>query len=388
MPRLDIMSELYNNSKICVKAVNNLKDLKKFIMLPWKIYKGDKNWVPPFIDEMKKSFNLSDKTLASKIKYEIFLALKDNEPAGRICAAIDTRLNSEKNMKMGYFSLFECINDVNVSNALFDSAFAWFTENGIKTVFGPYSPLGADSDEDKGLLIEGFDKPPFLMTSYNPPYYKDLVENYGFSKNYDLFAYYLDPKVMFKKNPEKVIEYAKKRYGYRVESIDLNNVEKEIEDIKHVIDLAMPEEWPDIMPPSMEEMRELGKKLKPTADPDIIIIARSGDEPIGFGLALPDYNQAIIHMNGRKNPVSILKFLYYKKKIDAARFFVVFVVPAFRSKGVSSAIFYETFKRGLKKGYTRGEGSTIGEDNTKMRNDIESVGGQKYKTYRIYKKEL
>ena len=136
------------------------------------------------------------------------------------------------------------------------------------------------------------------------------------------------------------------------------------------------------------EAIRLARKLMPVADPDIVIIARSGDQPVGFGIALPDYNQVLIHLNGKITPLAALKYLWYKRKINCVRFFVMFVIPEFRKKGVSYAIYHQTFLNGTKKGYIYGEGSTIGETNTQMRNDIESFGGKHYKTYRIYQKEI
>jgi hypothetical protein len=130
------------------------------------------------------------------------------------------------------------------------------------------------------------------------------------------------------------------------------------------------------------------ERLRSIADPDFVAIARADDIPIGFAAALPDYNQVLIHLNGRLTPLALLKYLHYRRKITSARVFAMFVVPAFHKKGVAHAIYYHIFKRGVEKGYTHGEGSTIGELNIKMRTDIESIGGQRYKTYRIYRKEL
>ncbi len=375
-------------SELKVIPVQTESDLKKFIHFPWKIYKNDKNWVPPLIGDLKKLLKPSHDGLGAKICHETFLALIGDEPVGRIFAGYDKTLNAKKNIKLGYFALFECINDEATAQALFDAAIGWFRGNGIESVIGPTSPTGTDGDENKGLLVDCFDRPPVLMNSYNPPYYRELIEKCGFVKDYDVFAYYLDKDSLFTKNPGKIIEYAQKRYGFHVDTLNKANIEKDLKDMKHVMDLAMPDDWPDLVPPTMEEMWELADKLMPNADPDLIIIARSGDEAVGFGIALPDYNQALIHMNGRMNPISIIKFLWYKRKIDWARFFVMFVIPAYRSKGVSHAIYYKTFVNGVNKGMKYGEGSTIGETNIRMRTDIESVGGQKYKTYRIFKKEL
>ncbi len=374
--------------KLEIKKVVSKVEMEQFLKLPWKIYKGDKCWVPPLLKDLRESLDPVRNPALQKIGHELFLALADGKPAGRIYAGIDKRLNKAKNINMAFFSLFECIDDYDVAKLLFDSAFQWAQQNGADFVNGPVAITGTDGDESKGLLIDCFDRPPVIMNSYNPPYYRYLMERYGFAKDYDVFAYHLSPETMFKKDPAKVIEYAQKRYGFRIDTLNLDDLENEIKALKHVMDIAMPEEWPDLVPPTLEEVRELAGKLVPIADPAIIPIARHGDEAIGFGIALPDYNQVLIHLNGRITPLSALKYLWYKRKINSARMFAMFVAPEFRSKGVSYAIYYTTFTNGLKKGYTWGEGSTIGETNLRMRADIEGTGATRYKTYRIFRKNI
>jgi GNAT superfamily N-acetyltransferase len=323
-----------------------------------------------------------------KIIRSLFLAWKDGNPVGRIYAGIDTNLNRKKNMNMAFFSMFECIEDNEAAEALLETAAEWARQNGADFICGPCAVTGTDGDENKGLLVDGFDRPPALMNSYNPPYYADFIEQFGFVKDYDVFAYYLDHSAIFQKDPARAIEYAQKRYGFRVDTLDLKNLEREIRDLKHVMDRAMPDEWPDLVPPSLDEVRDLAKRLAPMADPSLIPIARCGDEAIGFAIALPDYNEVLKRLNGGITPLGALKFLYYKRKIKSARVFVMFVVPEFRKKGVSYAIYYTIFKNAAKKGIHYGEASTIGETNHRMRADVEGFGGRHYKTYRIFRKEL
>jgi len=371
-----------------VKPVESKADLKEFVKLPWKIYKGNKFWVPPLISDMIKTLDAGKNPTLGRIERKLFLAFDGKEAVGRIYAGIDHSLNKKKNTLLGFISLFECINNYEAAELLFDSAALWLREKNINEIKGPFSPTGTDGDEYKGLLVDCFDRPPVLMNTYNPPYYKEFFEKYGFKKDYDLFAYIITKETIFEKNPEKVIEYAKKKYNFRVDPINIKNLGEEAKALKHVLDLAIPDEWPDLVPPSLDDVMEMAKKLKPYADPDLIIIARSGEEPVGFAITLPDYNQVLAHLNGRLTPLSILKFLWFKRKINCARIFVMFVVPAFRKKGASFAIYHQIFANAVKKGYTWGEGSTIGETNLRMRADIESVGGKHYKTYRVYKKEI
>lgn len=373
---------------LTIRSVVSKKDLNEFVSLPWKLYKSNKCWVPPLRKDMMEMIDVQKNPSLNRIEHEMFIAYLDNKPAGRIFTGIDHTLNSKKNEAMGYFSLFESINNQDVANLIFDTAVSWMQDRNISIVRGPVSPTGADSDEYKGLLINCFDRPPVLMNSYNPEYYIDLFESYGFTKDYDVFAYFLHPEKTFTRDPSKVIEYSQKKCNFRIDTIDLNNLEREIKDIKYVMDIGVPDEWPDMVAPSLEDVRAMADKLVSVADPDLITIARSGDRPIGFGLALPDYNQILIHLNGRITPLAALKYLWYKRKINCARFFAIFVIPEFRKKGVSYAIYYQTFLNARKKGYIYGEGSTIGEINYRMRKDIESFGGEHYKTYRIYGKEI
>jgi GNAT superfamily N-acetyltransferase len=370
-----------------VVPVRAPRDLRRFLTLPRSIYRGNPCWVSPLLADQRR--DLADALLPGDDgSRALFLALRDGRPAGRIAAIVDRTLNATKQSQTGYFSLFECVDDRRVAAALFDAAGAWLKARGLTVLKGPVSPDGPHGDDCKGLLVDAFDRPPVLMTSYNPPYYQGLIEGCGFAKDFDVYAYLLDKDRLFNRDPGKVIEYAERRYKFRLDTINLARLDDEIRAVKHVLDLAVPAEWPDMIAPSLEELQAMAKRMKPIADPDFVVIARAGDEPVGFGIALPDYNQVLIHLNGRMTPLAILKYLYYRRKITWARIFIMFVVPTFRKKGVAHAIYYHIFLRGTGKGYTHGEGSTIGEPNTQMRTDMESIGGQKYKTYRIYRKEL
>jgi GNAT superfamily N-acetyltransferase len=370
-----------------VLPVRSRRDLERFLRLPWTIYRGNPHWVPPLISESRRS--LTDHgDRGSAFTRQLFLVLVDGKPAGRIQAGVDEALNARKQSATGFFSLFECIDDQAVCSRLFAAAEAWLLARGITLVKGPVSPDGPNGDDCKGLLVDAFDRPPVLMTSYNPAYYRPLIEGCGYAKDFDVFAYFLDKDRLFARDPAKLIEYAERRYKFRVDRVNLSDLDNEIVALKRVLDLAVPADWPDMIPPTLEELRALAGRMRPIADPDLVVIARSGDEPVGFGIALPDLNQVLIRLNGRMTPLALLKYLYYRRRITWARIFVMFVVPAFRRKGVAHALYYHIFTHGVAKGYTHGEGSTIGETNAQMRADIEGFGGEHYKTYRVFSKVI
>jgi len=372
---------------VSIYEVKNKQQEKEFIDLPWKIYKDDPNWVPPLISEFKKTIRGENNTLKTSGPYILLLAYKDDEVCGRLCVGVNELLNHAKNYKEGYISLFESTDDYEVAKALFDYAAGWLRDKGMERIIGPLSV--PDGDDNRGLLIDNFDDPPIVMNTYNMPYYRKFFEDYGFYKYWDCYAYYYDMTQETDERFYRVVEYAMKKYNFRVDKIDLKNIDNEMMDVKKIIDKAMPEEWEDFIPPNNEEIKIIAKNLVPVADPELIYIARTNNgEPIGFDIAMPDYNQALKHMNGKLFPFGFLKFLYYKRKINRARLFVLFVVPEFRKKGVAGAIYNKALEAARKKGYVSGEGSTIWEYNTIMKRDAESVGGKIYKTYRIYKKDI
>lgn len=372
---------------ITIKPVRSFRELRRFIKLPWRIYRHDPNWVPPLIFEQRRRL-VSAVASFDAGRRGLFLAENRGRTVGRLAVLCDPALNRAKGSRTGYFSLFECTDDLEVAGRLFEAAAAWLTCRGLKVLKGPVSPDGPHEDEGKGLLVEGFHQPPVFMTSYNPPYYQLLLEGLGFSKDFDVYAYRLDRDRILGKHAAKVVAYAARRYGFRLEPVDFGQPEREIRDMKRVLDLAVPEQWPDMIPPSLEEVRALAARLRPVADPDFVVFARVGGEPVGLVAALPDYNQVLIHLNGRLTPVAWLKYFYYRRRLKWLRVFVLFVVPAFRGKGVSHALYHHLFKQAVAKGYTHAEGSTIGEGNREMRWDIEGIGGQRYKTYRVYRQAL
>jgi GNAT superfamily N-acetyltransferase len=373
--------------KIKIEEVKTRFQERKFIKLPWKIYKDDTCWVPPLISDVKKSVRGKNNTLKKDGPFTLLLAYKDNKVCGRLLVGINEHLNRAKNYKRGYISLFECVDNREVAFALFDYAINWLKERGIKEIIGPLSlPSG---DDYRGLLIDNFTDSPLVMNTYNKEYYVRFFEDYGFEKYWDCYAYYCDLSTDIDERYRRIVPYAMKKHNFRVDMLDLKNINKEMMDIKEIIEKAMPEDWEDFIPPTDEDIKIIAKNLVPVADPELIYIARTNDgRPIGFNIALPDYNQVLKKLKGKLFPFGIIKFLFYRKKINRARLFVLFVVPEFRKKGVSSAIYLKVFDAARKKGYKYGEGSTIWEYNTVMKRDIEKFGGKIYKTYRIFKKDI
>lgn len=368
---------------LIITPVVTPRQRRMFVNLPWSLYKGDPHWIPPLKSDMHQTLSPKHNALLNLGPYCFFLALQDNKPVGRIGCGLDRRLNAAKGIEMGYITLFESIKDYQVARELFDAAVGFLRRHGVTLVTGPQSP--SNGDDYRGLLIDGFDGPPALLNTYNPPWYQEFFEEYGFAKHFDRYGYWSD---LTKPLPEKLlrgVEIAEKRYNFRLRNLNMKNLGAEMVAIKHISDLSMPEDWPDMIPPSMEEIRAEVNKLKTLAVPELIYIAESQEgEPIGLSIALPDYNQVLKHINGSLFPLGWLKFLLLRKKITQVRLFVIMVVPSFHRKGVSAALYLRSMETARRLGFTTGDGSSIHEFNVRMNRDAQGSGGTLYRTWRVY----
>ena len=373
---------------ISIKEVNDKKTLNDFVDFIYENYEGDKNFVPPLRSDYIKYVQGVDNDLneaGPNIKY---ICYDDDKVVGRLLVGVNNIINEYHGFKEGYISLFECVENYEYAEKLLDKAVEFLKSHGMTKVKGPLSLPGGE--DNRGFIVDNFDAQPFIMNTYNKKYYNDFFIKYGFEKYFDCYAYKDTIENADIERYEKLVPYAMKKFDFRVDNINLSNVDKDAMDIMNVLERALPREWDDFAPPREEEIRKIVKQLVPFADSDLIFIARDNktNEPIGFNITLPDYNQAIKKMNGKMFPFGFLKFLYYKRKINRLRFFVLFVVPEYRKKGVTSVMYLKTYLNALKKGYTELEGSTIWEYNRDMMNDVESFGAKINITYRIYQKDI
>ena len=364
--------------QIC--PVNSRRLLRTFIKFPWKVYKGDSNWVPPLLSEMKKKFDPSENPFFKYADVAPFIAIHRGEPVGRIAAILNTRHNEFHKDKVGFFGFFECVEDVAVAERLFEAAKEWLTRRKMEVIRGP---VNFSTNEECGLLIDGFDDPPAVMMPYNPPYYPALLESCGLRKAKDLYAYTIEDTAVLPEKLFRVTNLVKEKAGITFRSINFSNLREEIEVLKSIYNSAWAPNW-GFYPVTEEEFEYMAKELKRFAAPDLILIAEVDGKPVGFSLTMPDVYQALKKCNGRLFPFGIFRFLRDRKKIDRARVMVLGIVEGYRRRGIDALFYLETFQRGKKLGYKRGELSWILEDNTAMNNAVEALGARLYKKYRIY----
>jgi GNAT superfamily N-acetyltransferase len=373
-----------SGTRITIQEVKTKNDLKAFLRFPWEIYRGDPYWVPPLLKE--QAFHFSPKNpFLNHAQIIPYVAVKDGSIVGRIAAIIDQHYIDVHHQKTGFFGFFESINDIQVTRALVDQVKGYLRAKKLKRMMGPANP---SINNECALLIEGFDSSPLIMMSYNPPYYRELLEECGLQKAKDFFADFMADEGIIPERIVRISERVLKRVpGLIVRPIELKKIDEEVVKVKDVYNGAWQDNW-DFVPLTDEELDYMVKQMKPLVIPDLGLFAEIGGETAGFALALPDYNFVLKKLNGKLGPVGLLKFLYYKKKIKAIRVWMLGVKAEYRKRGIESLLYLEIFRRGQARGYEWGEMSMILEDNYLMQKGIEALGGKKYKTYRIYQSPL
>ncbi|MFO7637413.1 MAG: N-acetyltransferase [Clostridia bacterium] len=368
--------------------VRTNRQLRAFIRFPFQIYRKDDNWVAPLNLLIKRTLRGKDNPLFSNGPHITFLLHKDGKPVARLVAGIDEKVNREKGLRRGYIALFECVNDKESAFYILDQARNWLKDKGMQFMEGPVSPT--NGDDYRGLLVKGFETSPTLFNSYNPPYYNVFFEAYGFHKFKDLVAFDFSVERYPLERFEKTVAYSLKKYDFRVDPVDVKQIDREIRDIREILEQAVPEEWENFVVPSLEDIRKEARFLIPFIDPDFVCIARrnADDRPLGFVVGALDYNQVFKKLKGSLFPFGIFKFLYHRKRITGLRLFIQFVVPDYQGRAINTAIFHHFFKNALKRKLEYAEGGTVGEDNVQSNKILMVSGGLVSKIYRIYRKDI
>ncbi|MCX5781161.1 MAG: hypothetical protein NT145_00415 [Elusimicrobia bacterium] len=370
--------------KIQIDNVRNRNDWKDFLNLPWRIYKGNQYWVPPLLSEVKETLDVNKNPFWEHAQREVFLARKDGKVVGRIVAIVDENHNNFHQEQTGFFGFFECVEDFEVAKSLWDAAKNWLKVRKMQIMRGPVNP---STNDECAFLLEGFDKPPTFMMPYTQRYYLNLAEQYGFQKAKDLYAFIKYGKDGIPERIERMVEIIKKKTRVKIRPIDLNNFERDVQYLKDIYNSAWEKNW-GFVPMTDKEIDLLAKKLKQFGEPKLVLFAEIDNKPVGVTLTLPDLNQVLNKLNGRLGPIEILKFLYYKKKMDGARSLVAGVKKEYRNSGIIAVLFYETHKTGVRLGYKWSELGWNLEDNDLINQFDTEIGGKIYKKYRIYEMKI
>ncbi|MFC1501329.1 hypothetical protein ACFL58_02645 [Elusimicrobiota bacterium] len=363
-----------------IQTVKTSSDFNKFIKFPWSIYKDDENWVPPLLFDIK--FVLNKSPFWEHAQKELFLAIDDDEQViGRIAGIVDRHYIEFQGENVGFFGFFECINNRETAELLFNTVKHWLKSKNIDKMYGPMNP---STNDECGFLCEGFDSSPVLMMPYNPDYYLELAQDCGLKKKKELYAYDINveeapmdrlaklARIIYKKNP-----------GLSIRPMNLKDFKNEIEKTIEVYNQAWEKNW-GFVPWTKKEFHTMASRMKDLINPKFAVLAEINGKPIGIKLSIPDYNIITKELNGRLFPFGFLKILLGKNKIKSTRTMIVGVIKDYRNKGIEGLMYYEAFKNAKAYGLKRGEFSWILDDNILTQRSCESMGGVLYKKYRVY----
>lgn len=365
-----------------IVQVNN-KLIKTFVNFPDKLYKGDDKYVP----YMKADLTKTLKKLLLKDKTYTALLVKDGKLVlGRILFTIDKNKQLHTD-KCGFFSMFECVNNQQACNMLLDETVRILKQQGAEYISGTYYPY--DQDNRRGILVQGFEDAPLIFTSYNKPYYHDLLTNYGLEKQTDALQYKIDLSTTEYERYKKISDYAQNKFNFRVDTVDWKNIDRDIKDVHAVMQAATTEIiYQDA--PTIEALQNIVKGWKTYLNKDYILIARANEtnEPLGITMALPDFFQVFRKMRGKTDLKALVAFARERKKIKSVRAMLQYVIPQYQNMGVIVALYVALVENVLKNGVTRLEAGTIMENNAPSNEIVKSVGGKLSSVYRIYYRKI
>jgi GNAT superfamily N-acetyltransferase len=361
-------------------------DVAEFIRVPWHVYEGDHLWVPPLIRERKAFLDPDRNPFFQHARVQLFLARQGRRTVARLAAVLNDTHERFHGERAGFFGLFECLPDARAAAiALLGAAEAWVRERGATFLRGPVNL--STNELECGLLVEGFGSAPVFGSSYNPPYYAELIEAAGLTKCKDLLAFYryyhppLPPRVL---RALEAADKLKSRPTVSIRSIRMRELGAEAARISAIYNEAWSDNW-GFVPITEAEARHLAHQLKDAVLPDLSLLAEVDGEPIGCLVSIPDLNQVIRPMNGRLTPWGLLYARIRRRRIDTVRVALLGVKRPYRGQGIDLRLLMEIWKRRAAQ-RLHWELAWILEDNHAMIRILEQIGAVAYKRYRLYQK--
>jgi GNAT superfamily N-acetyltransferase len=369
-------------SNLSIERVVTARQKRQFLQFPWTLYRGDPNWIPPLRTNQKELVGYKRHPFYARNAVQTFLAYRDGEVCGRIAAILNQGHIAQYNDRRGFFGFFDCRDDQEAANGLFDAVRRWFADQDIHCLRGPTNP---SLNYELGLLIEGFDSPPTFEMTYNLPYYARLVENYGFRKCQDLYAFWgridMLPKISTKLQPiaEQIIE----RFNVKLRPMDTSRFMEDVEMFLDIYNRSLVNTW-GFVPMSPEEILHVAGGLKHVIVPEMAIAAEVDGRVVGVSFGLPDYNPRIKDIDGRLFPFGVIHLLRNKRAIKRIRVISTNVLPEYQRMGMGLVLLHGLVPKAIEWGIQEAEFSWVLESNSLSFGSLKKGGAKITKTYRMY----
>jgi GNAT superfamily N-acetyltransferase len=373
-----------------IQPVATRSDLREFVLLPWKVYRGDPNWVPPLISERLDTLHPAKNPFFTHARAQLFLGRRGRQVVGRIAAFVDQQSNEHLHEAVGGFGFFECLEDYAAATALLDAAGRWVRQAGMSALRGP---INFDLNDQPGVLVDGADCPAAVLEGHAPPYYREFLERYGLIRLRENHAWRVslaalrDGMATFPEQVLRVFSAASERGDISVRKLRFEDWDREVALAHELFDSTL-RHLPEHVPLSPAEFRRFADQMRPLLDRDLALFAEADGSVVGFLIAIPDFNQVLLHLNGRLFPFGWLKMLWYSRRIEVISFKLFGVREAYRRRGIDVLLYTQAVRTAIDKGYRWLDGSLTSEFNPTVVRLAERLGAERYKVYRIYQMDF
>lgn len=368
-----------------IQPVQSAGELRRFVEFPYRFYRERKDpyWVPPLRSDEFVRLTPGKNPFFEHAEAGLFLATEGSRIVGRIAASVDRNYDALHGERQAAFGFFEA-ETAAAAAALLEAARGWAREKGAEVMRGP---LSFTTNDECGLLIEGFDHRPVLLMPYNPPEYRGWIEAAGYRKAKDLYSYRCpvppEPPAAY----GRIASLTRRKLGVRTRPLDMRRFREELERVKELYNSAWEKNW-GFVPMTDREIDHMAAQLKPAIVPDLVRFAEVEGEPVAFGLLLPDLNIALQKVGGRLFPFGIFRLLWTMPRIREFRIMALGIRTEWRSTGIAPLLVDELTRVAYAKGYRSADIGWTLEDNDAVNRLAVVMGGKRYGVYRIYERAI
>jgi len=374
------------SSGIEIKVVDSGRDMKRFVMLPYKLHKNDPNWIPQLISHERTQFNPARNPAFDYCDSRFFLAIRDGEVVGRVVAIINRKLVEKLESNTGRFGWFESIQDPAVTSALIGAAEEWLASMGVERISGP---MGFTDNDQTGFLVEGFDELPPIAGSYNPPWYNDYIEALGYEKEVDYVEFRITVPDRIPEKMERLVGLIRKRTTVRV--FNEPTPKALARNWGHQVFDVLNESYAELYGTTLLGEKEIAYYIKSylgQVDPEFIKLAADGDRLVGFIIAMPNLSKAFQKARGRLFPFGFLPILKAMKNSKVLDFYLAGIRPEYQGKGIDALMGFEMGKSALARGMEFAESNHELETNHKIQALWKLYDKRLHRRARVYTKDL